>query len=103
MTMTRQTIPVTLDARDAQLLWVNGARGFLHEQWDRFEHDHPELMAADDSTSSMFWCETSVAALLLRSWYQALGHAAYVILDTAAEGDSHTVYVEALDLAAEVR
>ena len=96
MEMTRQTIPVTLDDRDAQLLWVNASRAFLHDQWERFEHEHAELVAADDSTSIMFWCETSVAALLLRSWYQALDHCAYVIYGVA-EGPAYTVYVEALD------
>jgi len=101
MEMTRQTIPVTLDDRDAQLLWVNASRAFLHDQWDRFEHEHAELVAADDSTSSMFWCETSVAALLLRAWYQALGHCAYIIYDMA-DGPAYTVYVEALDLTAVV-
>ena len=101
MEMSRQTIPVTLDDRDAQLLWVSAMGAFLHDQWDRFEHEHPELVAADDSTSSMFWCETSVAALLLRSWYQALGHCAYIIYDMA-DGPAYTVYVEALDLTAVV-
>ena len=101
MEMTRQTIPVTLDDRDAQLLWVNAMGAFLHEQWERFEHEHAELVAADDSTSSMFWCETSVAALLLRAWYQALGHCAYIIYDMA-DGPAYTVYVEALDLTAVV-
>ena len=97
MTMTTQTIPVTLDTRDAQLLWSSAMGAFLHDQWNRFEHEHAELVTADDSTSSMFWCETPVAALLLRSWYQALGHCAYIIGDLA-DGTTYVVYVEGLIL-----